>query len=81
LDEIRLAEVYSGACAITAYCVGNLLFIANCGDCRAVVGRRVQGGCMPWQLSNDHTAETEQDRLKREHPNEPDVVYRGRSKR
>jgi len=77
VDEHHLAAVYSGSCVITAYCVGQYLFIANCGDCRAVLGRRIQGKIVPIQLSNDHTAEAEIERLRREHPNEPDVVYRG----
>ncbi len=77
MDDVRLADVYSGSCAITAYCVGKYVFVANCGDCRAVLGRRIQGRVVPIQLSNDHTAEADQERLRREHPNEPDVVNRG----
>jgi len=83
MDEFKLADAYAGACAITAYTVGRHLFIANSGDCRAVLGRRLTAQGMHHhryeavQLSNDHTAETERERLIREHPNEPDVVVRG----
>jgi pyruvate dehydrogenase phosphatase len=83
MDEFKLADAYAGACALTAYNVGRHLFIANSGDCRAVLGRKLnaQGAYQhryeAVQLSNDHTAETECERLRREHPNEPDVVVRG----
>jgi pyruvate dehydrogenase phosphatase len=82
MDEFKLADAYAGACALTAYNVGRHLFIANSGDCRAVLGRKLnaQGARYRYeavQLSNDHTAETERERLRREHPNEPDVVVRG----
>jgi len=79
-DELRLADVYAGSCALTAYCVRKTLFVANLGDCRAVLGRKVENYPNTFeatQMSNDHTAETEEARLKKEHPNEPDVVQRG----
>jgi serine/threonine protein phosphatase PrpC len=62
MDEFKLADAYAGACALTAYNVGRHLFIANCGDCRAVLGRKLQAqGAQAHryeavQLSNDHTA-------------------------
>jgi len=80
-DNHRLADVYAGSCALTAYCVKGTLFVANAGDCRAVLVRKVErDGRSTYetiQLSNDHTAETEKEKLVREHPNEPDVVLKG----
>ncbi|CAM9768439.1 unnamed protein product, partial [Ectocarpus sp. 13 AM-2016] len=81
------AVARTGACAIMALVRDNRLFVANAGDCRAVLGRRkptrVVGG---WStgpggdpealaLSNDHNAkeQAEQAKLKKLHPFEGDV--------
>ncbi|CAM9914357.1 unnamed protein product [Scytosiphon promiscuus] len=82
------AVARTGACAIMALVRDNRLFVANAGDCRAVLGRRrltrrVVGG---WTtggagepeavaLSNDHNAkeQVEQAKLKKLHPFEGDV--------
>jgi len=76
----------AGACTIIAYILhtesADYLFIANAGDCRAVVGKGVNNNVTPVVMSRDHTAKDpkEIERLKKEHPNEPDVVNRGRVK-
>jgi len=77
----------SGACTIIAYILHteteDYLFVANAGDCRAVVGvAKPNGRYTPLALSRDHTADDpeEVERLQREHPNEYDVVYKGRVK-
>ncbi|CAM9675444.1 unnamed protein product [Ectocarpus sp. 4 AP-2014] len=81
------AVARTGACAIMALVRDNRLFVANAGDCRAVLGRRkptrLVGG---WStgpggdpealaLSNDHNAkeQAEQAKLKKLHPFEGDV--------
>jgi len=79
LDELKLANVYTGACANNVIVMGRHVFVANAGDCRAVLGKwnsqRKQWQSI--QLSSDHTAATEESRLRREHPDEPDVVRNG----
>jgi pyruvate dehydrogenase phosphatase len=61
-----------------------LLFVANAGDCRAVlVSEDAETGELEWyELSEDHTPRNPKEaiRLRSEHPDEPDVVKRGRVK-
>ena len=57
VDENKVKSAISGACALVVYLKGLELTIANCGDCRAVLGVQNDDGL--WsalQLSNDHTA-------------------------
>ena len=79
------AVARTGACAIMALVRDNRLFVANAGDCRAVLGRRRRRGWVKGvggegateavALSNDHNAkeESEQAKLRRLHPFEGDV--------
>lgn len=81
------AVARTGACAIMALVRDNRLFVANAGDCRAVLGRRRRkkagwggsgggdGITEAVALSNDHNAkeESEQAKLRRLHPFEGDV--------
>lgn len=80
------AVARTGACAIMALVRDGHLYVANAGDCRAVLGRRtrvargwVRGGkeevMEAIALSNDHNAreETEQAKLRKLHPFEGDV--------
>ena len=81
------AVARTGACAIMALVRDNRLFVANAGDCRAVLGRRRPsrrvggwgaGGSEDPEavaLSNDHNAkeQAEQAKLKKLHPFEGDV--------
>ncbi|CAM9785929.1 unnamed protein product, partial [Ectocarpus fasciculatus] len=81
------AVARTGACAIMALVRDNRLFVANAGDCRAVLGRRrptrlvggwstgVGGDPEALALSNDHNAkeQAEQAKLKKLHPFEGDV--------
>ena len=56
-NELKFKSAASGACALVAYIKGTELTVANCGDCRAVLGVQSEDG--QWtalQLSNDHTA-------------------------
>ena len=56
-EEHRFKAATSGACALVAYVKGTELTVANCGDCRAVLGVQSKDG--QWsalQLSTDHTA-------------------------
>lgn len=61
--------------------MGNYLFVANAGDCRAVLGRRKKGDQHEQfeaiQITKDHTAYEEEERIRREHPDEEDVVIDG----
>ena len=56
-NEHRFKAAKSGACALVVYVKGTELTVANCGDCRAVLGVQSEDG--QWsalQLSTDHTA-------------------------
>ncbi|KAJ3348925.1 [Pyruvate dehydrogenase [acetyl-transferring]]-phosphatase 1, mitochondrial [Kappamyces sp. JEL0680] len=85
LQGIRIAG--SGSCAIVCYAVGEDVYVASTGDCRAVLGRRmgyVHKGEPQYQsieLSKDQTAvsPTEFSRMCEEHPGEDaTIVVRGR---
>lgn len=78
-----LAPAFSGSCALLSFYDSHskLLRVACTGDSRAVLGRRGPSG--KWTatpLSIDQTGATkeEADRLRKEHPGEPDVVSAGR---
>lgn len=79
-----LAPAFSGSCALLSFydSRSKLLRIACTGDSRAVLGRRSSssGKWTATPLSIDQTGATkeEADRLRREHPNEPNVVSAGR---
>lgn len=81
LDRKKFKDGLSGACVAITCVMENTLYVANAGDCRVVLGKRREGDT--WEaipLSRDHTATTERERLMKEHPNEPDVVRKGRVK-
>jgi pyruvate dehydrogenase phosphatase len=81
LDRKKFKDGISGACVALSVVMENTLYVANAGDCRVVLGKRGKGNS--WEaipLSRDHTATSERERLMSEHPNEPDVVTRGRVK-
>jgi len=85
VNEERFSDGFSGACSLLVFIAGRYIYVANAGDCRAMIGRRVtdENGHSAWKaiaLSRDHTAETEETRLRNEHPEEPDVVMHGRVK-
>lgn len=79
------AVARTGACAIMALVRDGRLFVANAGDCRAVLGRRrprgwvdvrgLEGTTEAVPLSNDHNAREvmEQEKLRQLHPFERDV--------
>ncbi|KAF2399223.1 protein serine/threonine phosphatase 2C [Trichodelitschia bisporula] len=78
-----LAPALSGSCALLSFYDSNtqLLRVAVTGDSRAVLGRKGANG--KWSavaLSVDQTGGTksEADRLRAEHPGEPQVVMHGR---
>ncbi|KAK4212435.1 phosphatase 2C-like domain-containing protein [Rhypophila decipiens] len=78
-----LAPALSGSCALLAFydTTSQLLRVACTGDCRAVLGRRVDD--MTWSatpLSSDQTGANpdEAARIRTEHPGEEDCVANGR---
>ncbi|ORY08953.1 phosphatase 2C-like domain-containing protein [Clohesyomyces aquaticus] len=78
-----LAPALSGSCALLSFydSRSKLLRVACTGDSRAVLGRRGSSG--KWTatpLSEDQTGGTasEAERLRKEHPGEPNVVRNGR---
>eukprot|EP00698_Gefionella_okellyi_P001469 TRINITY_DN1140_c0_g1_i3.p1 TRINITY_DN1140_c0_g1~~TRINITY_DN1140_c0_g1_i3.p1 ORF type:complete len:369 (+),score=74.84 TRINITY_DN1140_c0_g1_i3:1417-2523(+) len=78
-----IMDAISGACVIVVCVDGQRLYIANAGDCRAVLcSMDAAQNRTITQLSVDMHGETpsEVDRIRQEHPNEPDAIYRGRVK-
>ncbi|KAF2872281.1 phosphatase 2C-like domain-containing protein [Massariosphaeria phaeospora] len=78
-----LAPALSGSCALLSFydSRSKLLRVACTGDSRAVLGRRgANGKWTATPLSEDQTGGTasEEARLRREHPGEPNVVRNGR---
>jgi len=81
----KFTEGYAGACAIVACVLDRLLFVANAGDCRALMAQKVtkSNGELEWKiipLSKDHTATSEEATIRAQHPNDPKVVSDGRIK-
>lgn len=72
----RILSALTGACVNLGYLAGRELFIANTGDCRAVVGTRVDGGWVATPLSVDQQVSDQEEvnRLRRDHPGEEDTV-------
>lgn len=66
-----------GACAVTALVVDKMLYVASCGDCRAIMGFRDRDGTLRVeQITADHSAneEREQRRLRILYPEDYDIV-------
>ena len=78
-DE-ALHTVFSGACACIAYIDGDDVYVANAGDCRAVLGSRDSDGFwLAHSMSNDHNAHNNDEvlRIKAVHPpNESNTVIK-----
>jgi pyruvate dehydrogenase phosphatase len=79
----RLAPAYAGSCALLAlYDPESRLFRLACtGDSRGVLGRERSNGT--WEtipLSDDQTCYNTSEvlRLQQQHPNEPDMIQKGR---
>jgi pyruvate dehydrogenase phosphatase len=75
-----LAVAFSGAVGCVAHVDGTDLFVANTGDCRAVLGVHNDNRWEAVQMSNAHDADNpkETERIKRLHPNEFHNVVRYR---
>eukprot|EP00919_Chromeraceae_sp_WS-2016_P062069 GHVR01147043.1.p1 GENE.GHVR01147043.1~~GHVR01147043.1.p1 ORF type:complete len:557 (+),score=177.20 GHVR01147043.1:170-1840(+) len=72
IKSLQIKNGKVGACCVTVLVDSDHIIVANCGDCKAVLCRG--GKAIP--LSTEHSAnqESEQERLRREHPGESDVV-------
>lgn len=80
LDESFVAGA-SGACALVTYIEDQHLYVANAGDCRAVLGSlKPDGSWLATPLSIDHTAANPDEvaRIHSEHPGENFVIKNGR---
>ena len=80
-----LAPALSGSCALLSFydSATKQLRVACTGDSRAILGRRSDKDPSKWvalPLSTDQTGANKEEaaRLRREHPNEPEVVRVGR---
>lgn len=79
LDKETMSVAMSGSCACVALLNGKNLYVANCGDARAVMGQENDDGTYtPYQMSREHNAENEEEvkRLFRDHPNEHTTLIR-----
>lgn len=67
-----------GSCCLVGVIFQQTLFVANVGDSRVVLGKKVgnTGGIAAIQLSTEHNANLEAIRqeLKELHPNDPQIV-------
>ncbi|GMJ03045.1 D-CLADE TYPE 2C PROTEIN PHOSPHATASE 3 [Hibiscus trionum] len=67
-----------GSCCLTGVICNGLLYIANAGDSRVVLGRSVRGSkeVMAMQLSTEHNASSDaiRDELRSMHPDDPQIV-------
>jgi pyruvate dehydrogenase phosphatase len=66
-----------GACTLVAVVKGSCLVVANAGDCRCVLGQQDGNLLEAVRITNDHNCRypVEQEKLRREHPGEADIVY------
>ncbi|MBA0809621.1 hypothetical protein Gohar_025260 [Gossypium harknessii] len=76
LVKPQMASV--GSCCLTGVICNGLLYIANAGDSRVVLGRSVRGAkeVIAMQLSTEHNASFDavRDELRSLHPNDPQIV-------
>ena len=67
-----------GSCCLVGVIFQRTLFVANLGDSRVVLGKKVgnTGGIAAIQLSTEHNANFEdiREELKELHPNDPQIV-------
>ncbi|KAL9665858.1 hypothetical protein QQ045_000179 [Rhodiola kirilowii] len=78
LFNVRPSIATVGTCCLVGVVYQQTLFVANLGDSRAVLGKKVSGtGCMvASQLSTEHNANIDEIRLdlQNHHPDDPEVV-------
>ncbi|OMO72660.1 phosphatase 2C (PP2C)-like protein [Corchorus capsularis] len=77
ISKPQMASV--GSCCLTGLICNGMLYIANVGDSRVVLGRRTENGSkemMALQLSAEHNASLDsvRDELRSLHPNDPQIV-------
>lgn len=79
LDKETMDVAMSGSCACVAFLNGKNLYVANCGDARAVLGQENDDGSYtPFQMSREHNSDNENEvkRLFKDHPNEHTTLIR-----
>ena len=79
LNLETISQALSGACANIAFINGAELYVANAGDCKAVLGQQTDGEtCVATPLSNEHSVENESEveRIFNKHPSEKNKVLR-----
>lgn len=78
-SEFLASNEKSGAVVLCALLDKSHIHVANSGDCRAVVGRKVNNVIIPIQLTNDHDA-TNKNEVKRIESKFPNIIQNGRIK-
>lgn len=65
-DFIEISEKHnenSGSCVNAVLITNNKIYVANLGDCRALLIKKLNDGWKTIQLSRDHKADIEKDRI------------------
>ncbi|XP_052815432.1 pyruvate dehydrogenase [acetyl-transferring]-phosphatase 1, mitochondrial-like [Mya arenaria] len=79
IDLECLSLAFTGSCANIAYIHGRNVYVANTGDCRAIIGQQNhKGEWLPVALSKDHDVNNanEVQRIYNQHPGEESTVIR-----
>ncbi|XP_052817345.1 pyruvate dehydrogenase [acetyl-transferring]-phosphatase 1, mitochondrial-like [Mya arenaria] len=79
INHETLSLAFTGACANIAYIDGTDVYVANTGDCKAIIGQHIDDETwMPVFLSNEHDAnnDDELDRIYGRHPGEKQTVIK-----
>ena len=76
----KIMRAIEGACVSLAMVQTDAISVATTGDCRVVIGRKVDNSWQALPLSVDQNAKNvnEVERLKTAHPGEDNIVFNGR---
>ncbi|XP_028773053.1 probable protein phosphatase 2C 4 [Neltuma alba] len=71
-----------GSCVLVVLMKGDDVYVMNAGDSRAVLAQSSEHGLNSLQLTVDHGANVKEEvqRIRREHPDDPSAVTKGRVK-
>lgn len=80
--DTKLDKCISGSCTIVTLIEDGILYTANLGDCRAVLGSFINGNYEATNLSSDHNTSSSSEirRIQNEHQDEPNLFQRSRLK-
>ena len=67
-EEVEVDAADSGACAVCTLCHDGNLWVANAGDCRAVLGSVADSRITAASLSADHKVDEPREQARQERP-------------